>query len=146
MNIRKLDIQDLDKVLDLIDEFDREQATRPSKERLVEILQQLHVNGGCVLGAEINDTLAGTCTLNICQNLSWSGRPYGILENVLVTQSQRSKGIGKALLKTAETFAEQANCYKLALMTGSKRESTLNFYERAGFTGNKTGFQKRFQA
>lgn len=38
-------------------------------------------------------------------------------------------------------IAVKENCYKLMLLTGSKRESTLNFYEQAGYNKkDKTAF------
>ena len=36
-----------------------------------------------------------------------------------------------------------AGCYKVMLMTGSQRDSTLGFYRAAGFEQSKTGFQIR---
>lgn len=38
-------------------------------------------------------------------------------------------------------IAMQANCYKMMLLTGSKKESTLAFYARAGYNStDKTAF------
>ena len=41
----------------------------------------------------------------------------------------------------ARQLAQEQGCYKLMLMTGSKRQSTLRFYERAGYRSDvKTAF------
>lgn len=41
----------------------------------------------------------------------------------------------------AGLLARQAGCYKIMLLTGSKRESTLSFYRHTGYRdGLKTGF------
>lgn len=120
MEIRKVKIPELNFVLDLIDEFDRVKATRPHQEELEDIYSNIMDNDGCVLGAFNNEQLIGTCTLNICQNFSWSGRPYGIIENVIVTESMRNNGIGTALLNKAESIAKEVGCYKVALMSGLK--------------------------
>ena len=41
----------------------------------------------------------------------------------------------------AEEIAEKTNCYKMMLLTGSKEESTLNFYRNAGYNStDKTAF------
>jgi hypothetical protein len=42
----------------------------------------------------------------------------------------------------AVDIAEDSNCYKVMLLTGSKKEETLKFYEEAGLArGIKTGFE-----
>lgn len=144
MHIRKVSFSELDQVLDLIDFFERPVSPRPNREVLREIFDTIHENKGAVLGAFRDEQIIGTCTVNLCANLSWSGRPYAIIENVIVAPQYRRSGAGKALLKFAQQFAQDLGCYKIALMTGSKKASTLQFYEQAGFIGDKTGFQRRF--
>jgi GNAT superfamily N-acetyltransferase len=55
-------------------------------------------------------------------------------------------GVGTALLKSARQYVQEVGCYKVALMTGSKKIRTLELYEKAEFTGNKIGCQRRFNA
>lgn len=135
---------ELDRVLDLIDQFDRPTALRPTDAQLDDVFHNITGQGGCVVGAFDGANLIGTCTLNMCANLSWNARPYAIIENVIVNKEKRGLGIGKKLLGFAVDWAKQKSCYKVALMTGSKRDSTLKFYESAGFEQSKTGFQIRF--
>lgn len=53
----------------------------------------------------------------------------------------RKKGFGTKVLKKAFDIASKINCYKVMLLTSSKQEETLKFYEQAGFErGKKTGF------
>lgn len=146
MQIRTVALSELDGVLELIDQFERPVAPRPGAKALEEIFGNIHQAGGAVLGAFRDGKIIGTCTVNLCANLSWSGRPYAIIENVIVAPDQRRKGVGKALLAFAQDFALESGCYKVALMTGSRKPETLKFYEEAGFTGNKIGFQRRFDA
>jgi GNAT superfamily N-acetyltransferase len=88
--------------------------------------------------------LIGSCTLAIVPNLSRGARPYGVIENVVTDAARRRSGVGRAVLQAALDKAWRADCYKVLLATGSKRESTLRFYEGAGFTRDaKTYFEIR---
>ena len=85
------------------------------------------------------------CRSNMCmiKNLTRGARPYALIENVVTSADCRGQWYATALLQTAAECARAARCYKLMLMTGSKNEPTLRFYERAGFNcSDKTGFVK----
>jgi GNAT superfamily N-acetyltransferase len=74
-------------------------------------------------------------------NLTHGGRPYGVIENVITDEKHRKKGYATAVLNYARDLAVREGCYKMMLMTGSKLESTLNFYEWAGYNRtDKTAF------
>lgn len=133
-------------MLHLIDQFNRPKAPHPTDEGLRRIFDEIESSGGCVLGAFDETQLVGTSTINMCSNLSWSGRPYAIVENVIVDSKYRGLGIGKKLLRKAQEIAKDRGCYKIAVMTGSSREEILKFYKAAGFVGDKIGFQRRFGA
>ena len=93
---------------------------------------------------EEDGRLASSCTLIIINNLTRSGRPFGLIENVVTNKEYRKKGYGTAILHKAVEIAKENNCYKVVLLTGRKEESVLRFYERAGFEkGIKTGFIMR---
>ncbi len=94
-----------------------------------------------VLVADLDDSLVASCTLAIIPNLTRGARPYGLIENVVTHRAHRRKGVGTRLLRRALQIAWERNCYKVMLLTGSKSDGTLRFYERAGFRkGVKTGF------
>ncbi len=74
-------------------------------------------------------------------NLTHCMRPYVLVENVVTDPSFRGRGYATACLEAAKEIDVQENCYKIMLMTGSKQESTLRFYERAGYScQDKTAF------
>ena len=51
---------------------------------------------------------------------------------------------GGITAEQAKEIAISENCYKIMLMTGSKKESTLNFYRKAGYrSDDKTGFNQK---
>ena len=93
---------------------------------------------------EENSKIVSTCTCVIIPNLTHNQRPYAVVENVVTDQNFRGKGYATSCLDFAKEIAIKNNCYKLMLMTGSKKEATLNFYRNAGYTDKtKTAFDQR---
>ncbi len=93
---------------------------------------------------EEDDKIVSSCTLAVIKNLTRLARPYGIIENVVTHPDYRNKGYGTAILNKAVEICRKKKCYKVMLMTSSKDESILKFYENTGFDrGEKTGFIKR---
>ncbi len=77
----------------------------------------------------------------IIPNLTWNIRPYALIENVVTHADYRKKGYATECLNYAKELAEKTNCYKMMLLTGSKKETTLNFYRNTGYNSvDKTAF------
>lgn len=94
-----------------------------------------------IIVAEEKGIIAASCVCVIIPNLTRNQRPYAFIENVVTHSDYRKKGLATACLNHAKELAEKENCYKLMLLTGSKEESTLNFYRRAGYNSeDKTAF------
>ncbi|RXG98135.1 GNAT family N-acetyltransferase [Bradyrhizobium vignae] len=97
-----------------------------------------------VIVAQTAELLVSSCTLAVVPNLSRGARSYGVIENVVTHAQYRNLGLGRRVLAYALDVAARADCYKVHLATGSKRETTLRFYESAGFDrGEKTYFEVR---
>ena len=94
-----------------------------------------------IVVAEEGGLLVSTCVLVIVPNLTRGQRPYALIENVVTHADYRRRGYASAVLHFAREIARERGCYKLMLMTGSKEEGTLRFYEEAGYNRkDKTGF------
>ena len=94
--------------------------------------------------ARADGKVVATCALTVIPNLTRSARSYGLIENVVTHPDYRKRGIATQVLQHALSIAWSQNCYKVMLLTGSKQESTMRFYEGAGFVrGDKTGFVAR---
>lgn len=94
-----------------------------------------------IIVAEEDKKIVSSCTCIIIPNLTHGPRPYAWVENVVTHADYRGRGLATACLDYAKELAIKENCYRLVLMTGSKLESTLKFYENAGYNRyDKTGF------
>ncbi len=141
MQIRQAQKSDLPALLTLYTQF-RGTPVPVIDQRITDIWEQIladknhHVLVGTADGA-----IVSSCVLLIVPNLTNGQRPYALIENVITDEAHRKKGYASALLEHAKSIAKAANCYKVMLLTGSKLQSTLSFYERAGFNrSDKTGF------
>lgn len=94
-----------------------------------------------IIVAEEEGKIVSSCVCVIIPNLTHGQRPYAFVENVVTHPSFRKRGLATACLDYAKRIAGNEGCYKLMLLTGSKEESTLNFYRKAGYNSNdKTAF------
>ena len=90
---------------------------------------------------EIDGQIVSSCVCVIIPNLTRNVRPYAFIENVVTHEAYRGKGYASECLNYAKQIAEQENCYKMMLLTGSKKPETLRFYENAGYnSSDKTAF------
>lgn len=90
---------------------------------------------------ELDGKIIASCVCVIIPNLTRGVRPYAFVENVVTHEEYRGKGYATDCLNYAKEIAEQNSCYKMMLLTGSKKESTLDFYRRAGYnSSDKTAF------
>jgi GNAT superfamily N-acetyltransferase len=93
-----------------------------------------------LLVAEVEGRLVGTCALTFIPNVSHGGRPWCVLENMVVDESARRSGAGTALVAHAVELARARGCYKLSLTSNLKRAEAHVFYERRGFSHTHRGF------
>ena len=90
---------------------------------------------------EVDGLIVSSCVCVIIPNLTRNVRPYAFVENVVTHGDYRKKGLASACLDYAREIAREENCYKMMLLTGSKKPETLRFYESAGYnSSDKTAF------
>lgn len=89
----------------------------------------------------VDGKIVSSCVCVVIPNLTRNVRPYAFVENVVTHKDYRAKGYATECLNFAKQIAKAKNCYKMMLLTGSKKESTKKFYERASFnSSDKTAF------
>jgi GNAT superfamily N-acetyltransferase len=93
---------------------------------------------------EFDGKIVATTYLNVVPNLTRAASPYAVIENVVVEESLRGRGVGKQIMADTLQAAWQAGCYKAMLMTGSRKPATHAFYRACGFSPDaKTAYLAR---
>ncbi len=139
--IREITEKDLDGLLTLYTQLHDNpfpEKTNKLKQLWSDILSDRNHH---IIVCEEHGEIISSCVCVIVPNLTHEQRPYALIENVVTDEKYRKKGYATACLDFAKEIASKENCYKIMLMTGSKQESTLNFYQKAGYNRNdKTAF------
>ena len=132
---------DLNQLLDLYI-FLHKEDTFDNLEHLKDIWNEIMEDKNHhIIVNDINGKIVSSCVCVIIPNLTRNGRPYAFIENVLTHIEYRNKGYATSCLNYAKEIAINNNCYKMMLLTGSKRQTTLDFYKNAGYNSNdKTAF------
>lgn len=98
--------------------------------------------GRTVLLATLDQLPVGTLDCTILSNLTRGGRPFMLVENVVVSSSARRGGVGRRLLAAAVERARTADCYKIQLLSRLTRDEAHAFYESCGFRQIAAGFRR----
>ena len=88
--------------------------------------------GTTIWGADLNSAICAMVTLHLLPNMTYAGRPYGLIENVVTAEAHRGLGLGRAVMQALAAHAWQQGAYKLMLLTGTAR-GAVGFYRALGF-------------
>ncbi len=139
--IREANRNDLDKVLRLYLYLHEDSIPEDNKHLQNTWNNIINDTNHHLIVCEIDGKIVASCVCVIIPNFTRGVRPYAFVENVVMHGDYRKKGYAIACLNFAKQIAKQNRCYKMMLLTGSKEESTLNFYRNAGYnSSDKTAF------
>ena len=97
-----------------------------------------------IIVAEEEGKIVSSCVCVIVSNLTHNQQPYALIENVVTNKDYRNRGLASDCLAFAKQIALDNNCYKMMLLTGSKKRSTHKFYRKNGYNKfEKTGYIQR---
>lgn len=148
LTVRKARQDDLPRLLELYyqlsqlgsyPESEPQPLTATHAATLTELDQELHQT--CLVLEEDGRVMATLCVY-ILPNLSHGGRPFALVENVVVDASARGNGYGKLLMAEAEARAAAAGCHKVSLTSNKRRVDAHRFYEHLGYTRSHEGMTK----
>lgn len=146
MIVRRIKETDLDKLL-LLYQHLHDDDLPASKDRLDEVWQKIIGNDAFVYFViELDDIIVSACNLTIIPNLTRGGQSIGLIENVVTHGEYRNRGLGKKIIEAAADFAKNENCYKVMLLSNSKRKDAHKFYESIGFSSeDKIGYIRKLK-
>jgi predicted N-acetyltransferase YhbS len=83
--------------------------------------------------AQVQGEVVGTIVLLVVPNLSHNGTPWAFLENLIVTERHRGRGLGRMLLEHAVGFARKSGCHMVELCSDVRRKEAHKLYDSMGF-------------
>lgn len=97
-----------------------------------------------IIVAEEDGKIVSSCVCIIVPNLTHNQQPYALIENVVTHKDYRKRGLASQCMAFAKQIAREKNCYKIMLLTGTRKRSTHRFYRKNGYNSiEKTGYIQR---
>jgi len=140
MEVRLATIKDKDEVLALLDELlvevtkKRELPTQPSKSQKLRedmFLELLNRSDVKIFVAEEDSKLLGVADLFILPVMR-RGYHQGHLEDLVVTETARGKGVGSAIMRHIKEYCKENNVRVMKLTSGFELGDAHKFYEKQG--------------
>lgn len=143
MRVRSAEPRDFDAVTALLQELGRDVVTDETRDRCREVYAaQVSDPTADHLVAEDDDgKIVGFCSLHFRKRLNHT-TPEAWVPDLVVSESLRRAGIGKALLEHAEQRAIERNCWGLSLESAHHRIEAHRFYAAFGMRDMGKAFRK----
>ena len=146
IDIREVQEQELERTLDLYKQLDASDSEQLSIEDAIQMFRKINMYPDYKLYVAVKDgQIIGTFVLLIIDSLAHRGKPSGIVEDVVVHEAWRGKGIGKLMMQFAMDYCKKVGCSKLALSSNMKRTAAHKFYESLGFQKHGYSFRVDFE-
>jgi N-acetylglutamate synthase-like GNAT family acetyltransferase len=103
-------------------------------------LERLRIVGDRLVVAELDGRVVGLAQLHVSPTMALE-RPAAKIDGLVVDESCRGRGIGRALVEEMEAEARARGCSLLYLTTATRRQDAHEFYRSVGLeeTGKRFG-------
>ena len=91
--------------------------------------------------AAADSKVVGFCSLTV-KNSLWQQGPLGCIDELIVDDEYREKGVGSKLLDRIMEIAKALGCRAVVLDSAFHRKDAHRFYEQRGFTKTAYLFSK----
>lgn len=139
MQIRKIELEDLDNVFYLLNEL---YGNKLKYDKFKEIYKlKLEDKNSYYIVAVIDNKIVGVLTSEINVQLHRE-RKQCFVEDLIIDKEYRNKGIGKALLQNAVDYAKENDCEVIELTSYIENENAHRFYEKNKFIKHSYKFKQ----
>ncbi|MDJ0722521.1 MAG: GNAT family N-acetyltransferase [Desulfobacterales bacterium] len=144
MQIERVTIAALPRLAELFQQFWGEIASRDAMQAT---FKRISANPAYILlAARQAGRLVGFVMGVVCEDLYGDGRPFMVMEDLIVDKGQRRQGVGQALMEALEKTAIERNCGQIIFVTEANRTDSIRFYQSLGYdAGAHRGFKKNLR-
>ena len=129
MKIRSAEIEDIPAIVELSIQLGYPTTPEETEDRFIEIQQK---QDHAVFIAEIGlQPVIGW--IHVFRSIWLESPPFAELGGLIVDENSRSKGVGKALLTSAESWAKKQGLTIIRVRSNVIREKAHEFYLREGY-------------
>jgi GNAT superfamily N-acetyltransferase len=141
LTIRDARADDAERIATLLGQlgYPTEPTALPSR------LERLVIVGDRVVVAELGGQVVGFAQLHVSPSIEYE-QPAAKLSALIVDESHRGEGIGRALVESMEAEARSRRCALLFLTTAARRQEAHEFYRRVGLEETGKRFAKRLDS
>ena len=143
MIIKKLNIDEIPELIKLYDEL----VTVKNELDVIQKKYQEIINNDdyiILVAKEEEEKIIGTAMGICCKTLAFNGENFLVVEDVIVSDMYRRKGIGRKLFEALDNFAFEKNCAYSILVSSDFRVEAHIFYEKMGYIDGVKGFRKGY--
>jgi N-acetylglutamate synthase-like GNAT family acetyltransferase len=138
--IREAIQQDRDAIQHLYEVLCPDEPINVLPERIAQIKNDAYI---FLYVYDVDGLVRATVFLSFFLDPMFGFQPYAVVENIVVDDSLRGRGIGKKLLDHIDMVCREQNCTKIMLLSNSFRIDAHKFFEANGFSGTVSkGFKK----
>ena len=138
MLIRKLNNKDYNNYYYLINQL---QTTHFSKKQFKNTLKKIKKSNSEIWVLVENNIFVGSCTIIFEYKFIHNNSKIAHIEDLIINNQYRSKGMGKILLNHLINNAKNKECYKIILNCEDK---LVSYYKKSGFIKKSNGMALYF--
>lgn len=139
LEVRTADLQDVAVIADLYKQLGYPDASTGLEVRLTRLMGDDFTR---VLVALNQSQVIGVLVMHVFHPLHVA-RPWALISSLVVDETQRAHGAGRALIAQAQAASEKLACAHLELACSARRTSAHAFYESQGFAEIRKRFVKK---